>query len=101
VREKPRARAACAWPCGLAQVSLPRWTLRRGGGAGTAHRIDEHYGLRPDEIIEKSHPGVAKIAQVIAGEYDAGRTTSISNEEMEAFAREHIPELAERQPAQR
>ena len=71
------------------------------GAAGIAHWINEHYGLRPDEIIGKSHAGVGKIAQVIAGEYDAGRTTSISNEEMAAFAREHIPELAGRQPAQK
>ena len=71
------------------------------GAAGIAHWINEHYRLRPDEIVEKSHPGVAKIAQAIAAEYEAGRTTSISNEEMETFAREHISELAERQPAQK
>jgi len=71
------------------------------GAAGIAHWINEHYRLRPEEIVEKSHPGVARIAQAIAAEYDAGRTTSISNEEMETFAREHIAELAERQPAQK
>jgi len=70
------------------------------GAAGIAHWINEHYRLRPEEIVEKSHPGVADIAQAIAAEYEAGRTTSISNEEMEALTGAHIPELAGRQAAE-
>ena len=68
------------------------------GTAGIAHWVNTHFQLSPDRRIEKSHPGVAEIARAIAKEYEDGRTTSMSNPEMEALARRFIPELAAHDP---
>ncbi len=62
------------------------------GSAGVAHWINAYYGLEATQRIEKSHPGVGKIVASVAAEYDSGRTTAISDEEMEALAKEHVPE---------
>ncbi len=43
----------------------------------------------------RAHPGVAKIVAAIAKEYEGDRTTTISNEEMEAFTAQCMPEIAE------
>ncbi|MFB3881115.1 MAG: 2-isopropylmalate synthase [Armatimonadota bacterium] len=64
------------------------------GAAGIAHWVNSRYGLAGDGMVGKTHPGVAKIMEWIQMEYDAGRTTNISDEEMEALVREHLPEVA-------
>ena len=58
------------------------------------HWINTYFRLEAERRIEKAHPGVARIIEAIEKEYDAGRTTSISDEEMEGLVRQHIPELA-------
>jgi isopropylmalate/homocitrate/citramalate synthase len=63
------------------------------GSAGIAHWINSHFRLAPEQRIEKSHPGVAEIANAISKEYEAGRTTAMSNQEMENLARQWLPEL--------
>jgi isopropylmalate/homocitrate/citramalate synthase len=68
------------------------------GTAGIAHWINSYFELGPEQGIEKSHPGIARIAECIAKEYDAGRTTPMSNPEMEALARQFVPELASCDP---
>ena len=65
------------------------------GAAGIAHWINGNYGLGPERRVEKSHPGVAKIVAAIGQEYEAGRTTNISNEEMDRLVKEHLPELSD------
>ncbi len=65
------------------------------GAAGIAHWINGNYELGPERRVEKSHPGVAKIGAAIGREYEAGRTTNISNEEMDRLVKEHLPELAD------
>jgi isopropylmalate/homocitrate/citramalate synthase len=66
------------------------------GRAGIAHWINSHYKLTAGGTIDKSHPAIAKIMEWIQTEYDAGRTTNISDEEMHALVREHLPEVGER-----
>ena len=65
------------------------------GNAGIAHWINTTYKLPADRRVAKNHPGVAKIMAWIAQEYDGGRTTTISNEEMAQLVKEHLPELAD------
>ena len=65
------------------------------GAAGIAHWINGNYDLGPERRVEKSHPGVAKIGAAIGKEYEAGRTTNISNAEMDRLVKEHLPELAD------
>ncbi len=62
--------------------------------ASVAHWINAYYNLTANDIVQKSDPGVAKIADAIQKEYDAGRTTAMSDEEMEAFVKEHLPKVA-------
>jgi isopropylmalate/homocitrate/citramalate synthase len=71
------------------------------GTAGVAHWINGYYGLKAADIIEKSHPGVAKIMEEIHAIYDTGRTTALADTEMENLASKHVPELADRQPVKR
>jgi isopropylmalate/homocitrate/citramalate synthase len=66
------------------------------GTAGIAHWVNSNYRLVADRMVDKSHPGVAKVMKCIQVEYDAGRTTNISDDEMHALVKEHLPEVAAR-----
>ena len=63
------------------------------GSAGIAHWINSYYGLTANHIVEKSHPGIAKVAAAIEQEYNEGRTTAMSDSEMAALIKEHIPDV--------
>jgi isopropylmalate/homocitrate/citramalate synthase len=65
----------------------------KSGVAGIAHWINAYFALPEDERLDKRHPGVAKIYKWVKDEYDQGRTTDISSEEMEKRARKCLPEL--------
>lgn len=62
------------------------------GGAGIKHWIDTHYGLN----ITKDDPRLVDIRQRVAAQYDAGRTTAISDEEMHNWYTEAFENRAER-----
>ncbi|MBW1990555.1 MAG: histone-lysine N-methyltransferase [Deltaproteobacteria bacterium] len=63
------------------------------GKAGIVHWINSRLHLTGDRQVDKMHPGVVKINKRIMEWYEAGRSTSISNEEMESLARKYLPEL--------
>lgn len=65
----------------------------KSGTAGIAYWINTHFGLEGEKRIDKRHPGVAKIYKKILEEYEKGRVTPISNEEMMAYVKKYIPEL--------
>jgi isopropylmalate/homocitrate/citramalate synthase len=65
----------------------------KSGTAGIAYWINTHFGLEGESRIDKKHPGVAKIYKKILEEYEKGRVTPISNEEMLALTRKYLPEL--------
>jgi isopropylmalate/homocitrate/citramalate synthase len=65
----------------------------KSGIAGIAQWINAYFALPEDERLDKKHPGVAKIYKWVKDEYDQGRTTDISSEEMEKRARKFLPEL--------
>ena len=67
----------------------------KSGTAGVAYWINTHFGLTGDKQIDKKHPGVVKIYKKILEQYEKGRITSISNEEMLALTRKYLPELFE------
>ena len=64
----------------------------KSGMAGVAHWINTHFALT-DKKVDKRHPGVAKIYRSVMRDYDAGRTTAMSTEEMERKARRYMPQL--------
>ncbi|MEW6388551.1 MAG: cache domain-containing protein [Thermodesulfobacteriota bacterium] len=65
----------------------------KSGKAGIVHWINSRLGLTGDQQVDKGHPGVIQIHKRIMELYEAGRCTSISNEEMESLARKHLSEL--------
>ncbi len=65
----------------------------KSGKAGIVHWINSRLGLKGKEGVNKKHPGVSMIHKWVAKQYDEGRVTSISHEEMEKRVRKYIPEL--------
>lgn len=58
------------------------------GLAGIAHWINTHYKLRVEDKIDKSEPIVATVKEWVDKEYDEGRVTSITDEELERVVEE-------------
>ncbi len=66
----------------------------KSGLAGIAYWINTELRMRGiDKQVDKLHPGVIKINKWITKQYEMGRITAISREEMEREARKHLPEL--------
>jgi isopropylmalate/homocitrate/citramalate synthase len=64
----------------------------KSGVAGIAHWVNSRLRLAGDRRLDKRHPGVVKIHKRVMREYEQGRVTSISSEELERWARQHLPE---------
>ena len=65
----------------------------KSGLAGIAQWINSHFALTGKDRVEKTHPGVAKINRWVTKQYEDGRTTSISDQEMEKVARKYLAEI--------
>jgi citrate (Re)-synthase len=65
----------------------------KSGLSGIAHWINSRFALVGREKVEKTHPGVAKVNKWIMRLYDEGRTTAISDDEMERAVRRYMPEI--------
>jgi isopropylmalate/homocitrate/citramalate synthase len=65
----------------------------KSGLAGITQWINSHFALTGKDRIEKTHPGVAKINRWVTKQYEDGRTTSISDQEMEKATRKYLPEI--------
>ena len=63
------------------------------GLAGIAHWINTHYKLRVEDKIDKSQPIVAAVKEWVDKEYDEGRVTSITDEELERVVEEQAEKL--------
>ena len=74
---------------------------KTSGAAGIAWWINAYFSLPREKQVEKRSPEVAEIAKWVDAQYDDGRTTSISDEEMASQAREHLPRLFESAGAER
>ena len=61
------------------------------GLSGVAHWINTHYKLKDNKKVDKKDELVSKIRDWINSEYDAGRQTSISDEEMVAAIEKFAP----------
>jgi isopropylmalate/homocitrate/citramalate synthase len=62
----------------------------KSGVAGIAQWINSHFALTGKDRVEKTHPGVARINRWVARQYEEGRTTDISDQEMEKAARKFL-----------
>lgn len=63
------------------------------GTAGVIHWVYKHYPKAQELGLTKKHPKVIKIYDWIVAEYNFGRITSISDQEMEKAIRYYLPEL--------
>lgn len=64
----------------------------KSGNAGIAFWINQRFNLEGNKIVDKRHPGISKIHKWVTEQYEAGRITSISPEEMEKKVRQYLPE---------
>ena len=64
----------------------------KSGIAGIAHWVNSHLRLDTDKKIDKRHPGLAKMNKWVMEQYEQGRTTSISAEELIEKAKKYLPE---------
>ncbi len=67
----------------------------KSGTAGIALWINNATGLKLEKPVDKNDEVVHKMYEVIMGEYNNGRTTALSNEEMTSLAREYMPKISE------
>ncbi len=65
----------------------------KSGNAGIAFWINQHLNLQGEDALDKRHPGVSKIHKKIMEQYDSGRVTAMSHDEMEKLLRKNIPEI--------
>ena len=65
----------------------------KSGKAGIAHWINTRLSSKGENIIDKRHPGVSKIHKWVMEQYESGRVTGISPEELERMVRKYLPEL--------
>jgi len=64
----------------------------KSGNAGIAFWINQRFNPEGKKIVDKRHPGISKIHKWITEQYESGRITAISPEEMEKKVRQHLPE---------
>ena len=62
------------------------------GLAGIAHWVNTTYGLKDDKAFDKSHPLMAKLKETVDREYDEGRVTVMTDDELFAMIHEFAPE---------
>ncbi|MFQ5456542.1 MAG: histone-lysine N-methyltransferase [Nitrospirota bacterium] len=67
----------------------------KSGTGGIAYWINSHLSLDDDRKIDKNHPGIAKIYKRVMEQYEKGRLTSISTEEMLTLTKKYMPEFFE------
>ena len=63
------------------------------GLAGIAFWINSYYGLKDEAKVDKKHPTIALMKEKVDEQYALGRTTVISDGELDAMLREADPEL--------
>jgi hypothetical protein len=65
----------------------------KSGKSGLAHWINTHYKLTGPDTIDKKHPGIARMYQIIVNAYEDDRMTAMSDEELDKLAKRFIPQL--------
>jgi isopropylmalate/homocitrate/citramalate synthase len=64
----------------------------KSGVSGIAYWVNTRLRLQGERRLDKRHPGIMKIYKRVMREYEEGRNTSISNEELERWSRRYLPE---------
>lgn len=64
----------------------------KSGVSSIAYWVNNRLRLEGERRLDKRHPGVVRIHKRVMHEYEEGRNTSISTEELERWARRYLPE---------
>jgi isopropylmalate/homocitrate/citramalate synthase len=64
----------------------------KSGVAGISYWVNTHLRLTGGRTVAKHHPGIARIQKWVAAQYEKGRITAISNEEVLRQAKKQLPE---------
>ncbi len=64
----------------------------KSGVASIAYWVNHRLRLEGERRLDKRHPGILKIYKRVMREYEQGRNTSISNDELERWSRRYLPE---------
>jgi len=75
--------------------SLDVTIAHKSGLPSIAHWVNNHVGLKGADALDKRHPGIVRIHEWVEAQYDQGRITGISSEEMLLQARKFLPDLFE------
>lgn len=65
----------------------------KAGTAGVAHWVNRQLKLTGERRIDKKAPGIQAMYAWVVGQYEDGRTTSLSDEELAAAAQRFLPDL--------
>ena len=65
----------------------------KSGKAGIAHWVNSNFKLEDSNRIDKRHPGINRMYQQIVRDFEDGRNTSMTDEELEKLAMRFIPHL--------
>lgn len=65
----------------------------KSGIAGIVYWINNFFGLKGKDAVDKQNPGAQKINEWVANEYKNQRITSISDQEMVELTKKYLPEL--------
>ncbi len=65
----------------------------KSGKAGVSYWINTSLKLVGEHQVDKRHPAVDKIYNRIMEDYESGRNTSFSNDEMKVLVKRYMPEL--------
>jgi hypothetical protein len=63
----------------------------KSGVDGVVHWVNNYLGLEGKDRLGKLK--LVKIARWVMDEYETGRNTAISEDEMEALVKEHLPQF--------
>ncbi|MBI2190618.1 MAG: 2-isopropylmalate synthase [Planctomycetes bacterium] len=69
----------------------------KSGVDGVVHWVNSYLGLKGEERLGKLK--LVKIARWVMDQYETGRNTAISEDEMEALVKEHLPEYYQKKLA--
>lgn len=65
----------------------------KSGIAGIVYWINNFFGLKGKDALDKQSPGAQKINEWVANEYKNNRITSISDQEMLDLTKKYLPDL--------
>jgi isopropylmalate/homocitrate/citramalate synthase len=70
----------------------------KSGVAGVAFWVNQALGRQGAGRLDKHHPGVVAMHEAIMGQYEAGRASGMTQDELLALARQYLPDLFGQSP---